>query len=155
MRCPWVKPLVVVWAVAGTTQGRAQQVREVGIQGVATASDPAAGVAGAYAAIRTSGRTRLSGYIGGGASGGKFAWRTEALGYFLLSPDRRRGWGPYLAGGLAAAGGSVDRGYIVLTLGAEERPRSSSGWVAELGIGGGVRLGLGYRWRRFPGTWAK
>jgi hypothetical protein len=155
MPCPWDKLLVLVWTLTSTTPGRAQVVGEIGIQGVATASDPAAGVAGAYGAIRTSGRTRVSAYVGAGTSDGDFAWRTEALGYFLLSPDRRRGWGPYIAGGLATIGGSVGRGYMVLTVGAEERPRSSSGWVAELGIGGGVRLGLGYRWRRFPRTWGK
>jgi len=47
--------------------------------------------------------------------------------------------------------GAVSRGYLVLTIGLEERPRSSSGWALEAGIGGGVRLGLGYRWRWFSG----
>ena len=155
MRYPWAKLLAVVWAATSTTQGRAQRAGEIGIQGVATASDPAAAVAGVYGAIRTSGRTRVSAFVGGGASNGDLAWRGEALGYFLLSPDRRRGWGPYIAGGIAGVEGPIHRGYIVLTLGAEERPRNSSGWVAEIGIGGGARLGLGYRWRHFPRSWDK
>jgi hypothetical protein len=51
--------------------------------------------------------------------------------------------------------GPVSRGYLVLTLGIEERPRSSSGWALELGIGGGARIGFGYRWRRFSGIYTQ
>jgi hypothetical protein len=134
----------------GATPADAQQTSEIGIQGIGTSSEPVLGVGGPYGALRVSGRTRISGFLGGGISDGTFAWRAEALGHFLLSPDRRDGWGPYVAGGIAAVGGPVHREYIVLTLGIEERPGGSSGWVAEMGIGGGVRLGLGYRWRRIP-----
>ena len=155
MHFPWAELLVAASAALSATPGNTQQIGEIGIQGVVTASDPALAVLGAYGALRTSGRTRFSASVGGGASDGEFAWRAEALGHFLLSPDRRRGWGAYVAGGVAAVGGPVDRGYIVLTLGAEGRPGGSSGWVAEVGVGGGVRIGLGYRWRRFPRTWRK
>jgi hypothetical protein len=155
MRFRWAKLMVAVWVATGPTQGSAQDIGEVGIQGIVTTSDPALGVAGPYGAIRISGRTRVSAFLGGGASDGQFSWRGEALGYFLLSPDRRRGWGPYVAGGISVVGGAVQRGYMVLTLGIEERPGNSSGWVAEVGIGGGVRLAAGYRWRRGPPTWAK
>jgi hypothetical protein len=155
MRFLWAEMLVAAGAAISATPGHAQQISEIGIQGIATSSDPALGVGGLYGALRTSGRTRFSAFLGGGVSDGNFAWRGEALGYFLLSPDRRQGWGPYIAGGIAVLGGPVDRGYIVLTLGVEERPRSSSGWAAEVGIGGGVRIGVGYRWRHFPKTWRK
>ena len=156
MHFPWAELLVAAGAaVSATTPGTTQQIGEIGIQGMVTSSEPAVVVVGPYGALRTSGRTRLSVSVGGGASDGDFAWRAEALGHFLLSPDRRRGWGAYVAGGLAAVGGPVDRGYIVLTLGVEGRPGGPSGWVAEVGIGGGVRIGLGYRWRRFPRTWPK
>jgi hypothetical protein len=155
MRFLWAEMFIAAGAAMSATPAHAQQISEIGIQGIATSSDPALGVVGPYGALRTSGRTRLSAFLGGGASDGDFAWRGEALGYFLLSPDRRQGWGPYLAGGIAAVGGPVERGYIVLTLGAEDRPGRSSGWVAEVGVGGGVRIGVGYRWRRFPQTWRK
>jgi hypothetical protein len=155
MHFPWAELLVAACAALSATPGHTQQIGEIGIQGMVTSSDPALVVVGPYGALRTSGRTRISASVGGGVSDGAFAWRAEALGHFLLSPDRRRGWGAYVAGGLAAVGGPVDRGYIVLTLGAEGRPGGSSGWVAEVGIGGGVRIGLGYRWRRFPRTWRK
>ncbi|HEV2085193.1 MAG TPA: hypothetical protein VGR09_08920 [Gemmatimonadales bacterium] len=155
MHFPWTELLVAACAALSATPGNTQQIGEIGIQGIVTSSDPALVVVGPYGALRTSGRTRVSASAGGGASDGAFAWRAEALGHFLLSPDRRHGWGVYVAGGLAAVGGPVNRGYIVLTLGAEGRPGGSSGWVAEVGIGGGVRIGLGYRWRRFPRTWRK
>jgi hypothetical protein len=155
MHFPWAELLVAAAAAVSATPGNTQQIGEAGIQGIVTASDPALAVVGAYGALRTTGRTRISAFVGGGASDGEFAWRAEALGHFLLSPDRRLGWGAYAAGGLAAVGGPVSRGYIVLTLGAEERPGGSSGWVAEVGIGGGVRIGVGYRWRRFPRAWRK
>ena len=147
MRLPWAELLVLALAV--TIPGEAQQQSgEIGVQGVMTSSQPALFVAGPYGALRAGRRTRISGSIGAGVSDREFAWRAEGLGHFLLSPDRRAGWGAYVAAGIALVGGPADRGYIVLTLGAESRPATSSGWAVELGIGGGVRAALGYRWRR-------
>jgi hypothetical protein len=148
MRFRWAELLLAAGTAVSVNPADAQQIGEIGIQGTVTSSDPVLVVAGPYGALRTSDRTRISAFLGGGASDDDFAWRAEALGHFLLSPDRRRGWGPYVAGGIAAVGGPVHRGYIVLTLGVEESPGGSSGWVAEVGIGGGARVGLGYRWRR-------
>jgi hypothetical protein len=125
----------------------AQQTHEFGIQAIGTASDPALGVGALFGALRTSNRTRLSGTVGLGGSGGELAFRAELLGHFLLSPNKRKGAGPYFAAGVAAVGGQVDRGYLVLTLGVEQRPGGGSGWAAEAGVGGGFRLAVGYRWR--------
>ena len=149
MRFPWFELLPATCMAISSTPAHGQQAREVGIQGVVTTSAPLVGVVGPYGALRIAGRTRLSVAAGAGASDSEFAWRAEALGHFLLSPDRRRGWGGYVAGGLAAVGGPRNRGYIVLTLGAEARPGRASGWLVEAGIGGGVRIAMGYRWRRF------
>jgi hypothetical protein len=132
----------------------AQRGYELGVQGIVTASDPALVVAGGSAALRTSRRTRVSLAVGGGASGGAAAWRGELLAHFLLSPARRQGAGLYGAGGVAVVAGPVDEGYLVLTLGVEARPAARSGWFVEAGVGGGARLALGYRWRRFPPGWA-
>jgi hypothetical protein len=123
---------------------------ELGVLGIATAADPAVGVAGVYGAIRTSFRTRVSAALAAGVSDGDPAWRGELLAHFLLNPTRLRGAGVYGAGGIAVAGGPVDQGYVVLTLGVEGRPGARSGWFAEAGVGGGARLALGYRWRRLP-----
>jgi hypothetical protein len=150
MRLRWAE-LLVLWLTA-SAPAEAQEPRELGFQTVVTSSEPALLVAGPYGAVRTGGRTRLSALVAGGVSDGDFAWRAEGLGHFLLSPDRRNGWGPYFAGGLAVVGGPVDRGYIVLTLGMESRPGGRSGWIAEVGVGGGVRVSVGYRWRRLTST---
>jgi hypothetical protein len=125
----------------------AQQGKEFGLQAIGTASDPVLGVAGVYGAIRMSSRIRVSASAGGGISRSEAAWRGELLIHLLVSPMARRGLGVYAAGGVAAVGGPVERGYIVLTLGAEQRPGQRTGWFAEAGIGGGARLAAGYRWR--------
>lgn len=143
--------LVVAGALTLVVPLAGQQARELGIQAVATTSQPQLGIAGLYGGIRTSTRTRLSASAGAGFSSDDLAFRGEVLGHFLLSPNQRRGAGFYLAGGVAAVTGPVDRGYLVLTLGLENRPGAQSGWAAELGIGGGVRVALGYRWRWLRG----
>jgi hypothetical protein len=145
MRLRWAELVALTLAVS--VPGEAQQTREIGLQSLVTSSDPGLFVIGPYAALRAGGRTRVSASFAAGVSDGDFAWRAESLGHFLLSPDRKNGWGAYFAGGVAVVGGPVDRGYIVLTFGAESRPGGSSGWVAELGVGGGLRAALGYRWR--------
>jgi hypothetical protein len=150
MRFHWGDWLVVGAALTGVRPGAAQEIREIGVTAIATSSNPALAAAGAYGAIRTSGRTRLSVNLAAGISDGELAWRGEVLGHFLLSPEERRKAGFYFAGGIAAVEGPVSRGYLVLTVGLEDRPRAASGWVVEAGFGGGVRLALGYRWRRFP-----
>jgi hypothetical protein len=149
MRSRWAELLALAGSICGVTPAAAQHGREIGVQATATASEPAIVVAGVYAALRTSARTRISAAAGAGISDGDFAAREELLGHFLLSPGQPRGAGFYVAGGLAAVQGPVSRGYLVLTAGLEERPGAGSGWSAEVGVGGGIRVALGYRWRWF------
>lgn len=144
-------PLAMLLAVAGGAHRvAAQQAREVGLGVTATASDPALVVGTVYGAVRTSRRMRLSIAAGAGVSDGRAAWRGELLAHFLLSPARHRGAGFYGAAGVAAVGGPVEQGYLVMTLGVEGRPAGREGWFLEAGVGGGARLALGYRWRRIP-----
>jgi len=146
--------LLAAAAGSGEAPVAAQQVTEFGVMGIAAASDPMLVVGGGYGAIRTSQRTRISAGLGAGVSDERAAWRGELLAHFLLNPTRRRGVGIYGAGGVAAVGGPVDQGYLVLTLGLEARPGRPSGWFVEAGVGGGVRLAAGVRWRRWPPGWA-
>lgn len=139
----------MTWLLSPTAPAVAQQATELGLGAVATSSDPVVVVAGGYGAFRLSDRGRMAALLGVGVAEGAFAWRGEAVGHFLVSPGQRHGWGVYLAGGLAVAGTPATRGYIMLGLGIEERPGAHEGWVGELGVGGGVRVALGYRWRRF------
>ena len=142
--------LLAVAAALMATPLAAQQGKELGIQAVVTTSDPSLVVASLYGGIRTSARTRLSVSGGAGFSSGDAAFRGELLGHFLLSPTQRRGAALYFAGGVAGVRGPVDQGYLVLTAGLESGPAAASGWALEAGVGGGVRLTLGYRWRWLP-----
>lgn len=149
MRSRWIEAIGIVWTLGGPIP-TAAQARELGFQALGTSSDPALVVAGPTAALRLSERTRLALSFGVGISDNEVAGRGEAMGHFLLSPGKRHGWGAYLAGGLAAVEGTVHRGYLVLAIGWEERPRGRSGWALEAGAGGGLRVSAGYRWRWFP-----
>jgi hypothetical protein len=150
MSLPWRELLLAGLGLAGAQPTVAQQIRELGFHAGGTFSDPAVVVGGGYGALRTSGRTRVSLSLAAGVADHKLVGRAELLGHFLLSPEARRKPGFYLAGGIAGVEGKVSRGYLVLTAGVERAPRRSSGWALELGLGGGVRVALGYRWRWFP-----
>jgi hypothetical protein len=145
--------VVLAGALLAGSRASAQSVPERGVVAMATASDPALVAAGAYGGLRTSLRTRVSAAGLAGVSGREAAWRGELLVHFLLNPTRRAGAGVYGAGGVAVVGGPVNQGYVVLTLGVEGRPGAPSGWFVEAGVGGGARLAMGYRWRRFPAGW--
>ena len=81
--------------------------------------------------------------------------RLEATAQFLLRPGERTGVGPYGGLGLAFVGSEQARGasYLTALLGIDQAPGARGGWYAELGLGGGVRLALGRRFRRFP-SWS-
>jgi hypothetical protein len=149
MRCRWGELLAWGAVLTVARAAPAQQVREVGIQAVGTFSDPGLAVVGGYGALRVSTRTRISALLGAGIAGEDWVGRGELLGHFLLAPEERDKPGFYVAGGIAGVIGAVDRGYLVLTAGLESSPSGDSGWAVEAGIGGGFRLALGYRWRRF------
>ncbi len=81
--------------------------------------------------------------------------RLEATAQFLLRPGERSGVGPYGGLGLAFVGSEGVRGasYLTALLGVDQAPGARAGWYAELGLGGGVRVTLGRRVRRFPAWW--
>jgi len=81
--------------------------------------------------------------------------RLEATAQFLLRPGERSGLGPYGGLGLAFVGSEGARGasYLTALLGVDQGAGARAGWYAELGLGGGVRLALGRRFRRFP-SWS-
>lgn len=148
--------LVAVTLWLGAPPGvEAQQVIEYGPQVIGIAADPASAVAGGYAAIRTLGRTRFALTAGAGVGeGGEAAWRAELAAHFLLNPRAQTGVGAYVGGGAAVAdGGGGTDGYLLLLAGIESSPGQRSGWALEAGLGGGLRIAAGWRWRSFPPNW--
>jgi hypothetical protein len=81
--------------------------------------------------------------------------RVEATAQFLLRQGERTGIAPYGGLGLAFVGSEGARGasYLTALLGVDQAPGARAGWYAELGLGGGVRLALGRRFRHFPAWW--
>jgi hypothetical protein len=108
--------------------------------------------AGAGAGLRFGRGLRAALLVGGGWSEpGRAAGRGELLATFHLTPFRRAAPAVYGGGGVAAQVADSLRGYVVLLLGLEARPAAGGGWFAEAGVGGGVRLALGYRAIRYAG----
>lgn len=132
----------------GPSDLSAQRMVELGARAVLSTSGPAAVVAGPEAALRVGRRDRLSVGVGLGAAGGGLAGRGELLWHFLLSPEAEGRPGVYAGAGLAVAADSAWRGLVVATVGLDWSPGGRSGWMAEVGVGGGLRVALGYRWRR-------
>ena len=106
-------------------------------------------------ARRSGGQGRLTFGAACGSYERALGVRLGASAQFLLRPGERSGIGPYGGLGLAFVGseGARGAGYITALLGVDQGPGAGAGWYAELGLGGGVRLALGRRFRRFPSLW--
>lgn len=149
MTLRWVRraatPLLVLGLGAGSLQ--AQKGIEGGIHAIATFADFDFAGGGAHLGFRPGGRTRFSLSASAGVIDETFAARGEGTAQFMLNPGSRK-HGFYAGGGIAGLTGPVDEAYVLVILGVETSPGGGSGWVLETGIGGGVRVLLGYRWRR-------
>ena len=149
MTCGCTRRVLLLTGLALALTARpaaAQGHRELGVEGVALAADPAFFGAGIWGALRPSERLRLGVAVLGGARR-EAAVRGELVAHFLLDPARRSGAGLYGGGGVAAESGPTGQAWVIAVLGLEERPGGRSGWVVELGVGGGVRVSVGWRWR--------
>ncbi len=129
----------------------AQAPREFGIETLALLRDSSLVGGAIVGALRVTHRTRvnLAAALGGRAGG--VGARAELTGHFLLNPGLLHGVGMYGGGGLAVEQQNATRGYLELIVGAETNPGASHGWIVEAGLGGGVRLAVGWRTRWFPG----
>jgi len=129
---------------------------EAGVGGVAVfaARDFVGG--GVGVGRRVSAQTRVAVFGAGGTFATQPAGRLEATVQFLLTPAARAGAGLYGGTGFAVETARDRHGvaYLVAVIGAEAAPGRRAGWYLELGLGGGVRGAVGWRWRRFPGWWA-
>ena len=128
-------------------------------------SELSAGVAAAWShrdfyavelgAGRRAGQGRLMLAAAGGRLQGGWGGRLEVRGQFVLLPFARAGTGFYCGMGGAWMGGAGERGaaYLTALLGVERTPGRPRGWYVEAGVGGGVRVSVGLRWRQFPTWW--
>ena len=135
--------------MSGEVRAQGPSGVEVGIQGLTLLQRPewwGGALAGAY---RPGGKARISLTLGAGRTGGRWSGRGELLAHLLLAPARQSGVGVYGFGGIAGAAGPRDQGFLVLGLGVERAPARYSGWMLEAGVGGGLRLAAGWRWRKF------
>ena len=141
---------LVCWLTVGAAArvlAQEPQGFEAGVQGVGALATPSFFGAGVTGALRPGGRLRLSIGVFPGTQDGRFAFRGEVAGHFMLNPARRHGLGFYGAGGIAALLGPRDAGYVMLGLGVETAPGGRSGLMIEAGVGGGARISIGWRRR--------
>ena len=147
--------LALALAVPGSGAAQRLTATELGAGGLAAfaRSDFAGG--GLGVGRRVSSQTRVALSAAGGTLARRAAVRLEAAAHFLVTPAARTGVGLYGGTGLAfqAARRTPGAGYLVALVGIESAPGRRAGWFAELGLGGGVRVAAGWRWRRFPGWW--
>ncbi len=130
---------------------RAQGAHEGEALALAVASRPALYALGVGLAWRDDGRMRLVASLASGAyDDGRYGARADLAVHFLLNPWKEAGAAVYGGGGLSLAVGDK-RGrtapYALLVLGIEGAPGGRGGSFVEVGVGGGVRLAVGYRWR--------
>jgi hypothetical protein len=140
--------LPALLAAAGSA--RAQAARETQVWAVAAASKPAFYGAGLGLAWRDEQRMRVAPAVAlGSYDDGRFGARADLAIHFLLDPVKRTGAAVYGGGGLSVAvrGGRLTP-YALLVLGAEGSPGGGGGSFLEIGVGGGVRVAVGYRWRK-------
>jgi hypothetical protein len=146
------RPLAVLIAsialVFATRTASAQLTREWGAQVTAVSGRPAFLGAGGVWGWRPGTRDRVVIHGALGAAEHQVAARVEASWQFMLSPQTERGVGAYVGGGIAGQFAATSHGWLMLTAGLEQNPGRSRGWSLELGIGGGIRVAAGYRWRR-------
>lgn len=143
-----VSLLAGLWLV-GPAPLIGQVTQEWGVQSTLTTGDRVTAVVGPAWGWRVGRRDRVVLDAGiGVVEGGQLAGRGEAVWHFLLSPGAQGKPALYAGGGLAAAVTDRTRGWVVVTAGVDWSPGTRSGWLAELGVGGGVRVAVGYRWRK-------
>ena len=117
---------------------------------VTTAADPFVG-AGVGVGVRSSGRFGAGASVNAGTLDSQLAVRSEGVVSFHMNPRRTNGVSLYAVGGIAVeATDGFTREFLLFALGLDHRPRSRRGWFVEAGVGGGLRLTAGFRFRRFP-----
>ena len=126
----------------------AQLTKDFQLHGTGTVFSQRFAGAGAGLSIRPPGRARFGINASAGDLEGQVAGRAGLLASFHLNPIRERGVSPYVATGVAVLfTSSAAKEYLELLQGLEQTPGKRTGWFAEAGAGGGLRISAGYRFR--------
>jgi hypothetical protein len=147
----WRSVALVVLACARPAALAAQRGIDVQVQALSLVGAATFVGAGAGVGLRAGLGTRVSlAASGGWLESAGAAGRVEALVTYHLSSFSRPRPSFYGGAGVGVTGDEADvAGHLVLVLGVEARP--GGGWFLETGVGGGIRVSLGYRvtrWRR-------
>lgn len=128
---------------------------EVGIGSLAAWSHRSYYGGGIELGVRPGGEGRMVLSAAVGSMGGDPVVRIEAMAQFLVMPTARTGVTGYGGMGLGYIGTPDYRGreVLVLLLGVEQAAGRPGGWFGEMGVGGGLRVRIGYRWRRLSPSW--
>ena len=146
------RALTIALSFAVPVPAAAQITRDWQVHGIAAVFADRFVGAGIGYAVRPPGRVRFALVGSLGDLEGVAAGRAEAFISFHLNAGRERGFTPYGAAGIAAViTRPATRGYVELVLGMEQRPGRRSGFFAEAGVGGGLRIAAGYRFRSGSG----
>jgi len=148
-------PLLLA-ALARPLAGQQPTASELDLGSVATWAHRVFAGAAVGLATRPGGEGRMALLAAVGSADGHAAVRLEATAQFLVMPGAKRGLSPYGGVGLAYLGARPYRGAgaLVVLVGVEAAPGRPRGWFGEVGLGGGLRLRMGYRWRRLPPWWS-
>jgi len=95
----------------------------------------------------------IGGTVGAGVSKTGFSARGDLYGRFSLDPYRQYYWEPYLGAGTTTrfdSGGPGTRTYLLGVIGFNGPVTGGIAPGVELGVGGGVRLGITLRWAQSP-----
>lgn len=78
--------------------------------------------------------------------------RAELLAQFHVVPGARAGWSVYGTGGVGylSAAGLRGTAFLALGVGVERHPGGTRSGFVEVGLGRGVRVAVGIRFRRRP-----
>ncbi|HEU5319442.1 MAG TPA: hypothetical protein VFX28_01480, partial [Methylomirabilota bacterium] len=136
-------------ALAGRAAAQRPAATELGVAAVATFARGDLAAGGVTFGHRP-GQARVALLLAGGGLDGSAAVRAEATAQFLVNPGARAGVTAYGAAGVAYVGARGTRGmsYLTMFLGIEQGAARSWGWYGEAGLGGGLRIAVGVRWRR-------
>jgi hypothetical protein len=139
-----VAPLVPVVPASG--QGSPRPLPEVRVDVVSGRSTAVQAGVGMILASGTYTRYVLAGGVGPAWKSGSSAMsgRVDLQARFLLDPYRESRWGLYGVAGVSGLYDRYERWRVRLEVaaGIESPPSARGAWALELGLGGGVRVGV-------------